>query len=58
MLRMKVQYRSVKRTGPVTAPVERLQKIGQSNVLVDCFMKVLAGRVRENTAGNRGGVES
>ena len=41
--------------GPDTAPPKRLQKIGHSNVLVDCFMKVLAGRIPENTVGNKGG---
>ena len=51
----KVLYRSVKRMGPDTAPTRRLQKVGHSNVLVDCFMKILKGRIPENTAGNRGG---
>ena len=42
--------------GPDTAPARRLQKVGNSNVLVDCFMmKALAGRIPENTAGNKGG---
>ena len=41
--------------GPDTAPVRRLQKVGHSNVLVDCFMRVLSGRIPEDTAGNRGG---
>ena len=51
----KVLYRSVKRVGPDTAPAKRLQKIGRSNVLVDCLMKILSGRVPENTAGIKGG---
>ena len=34
----KVLYRSVKRMGPDTAPARRLQKVCNSNVLVDCFM--------------------
>ena len=34
---------------------KRLQKIGRSNVLVDCLMKILSGRVPENTAGIKGG---
>ena len=50
----KVLYRSVKRMGPDTAPARKLQKVGHSNVLVDCFMKVLKGRIPENTAGSRG----
>ena len=41
--------------GPDTAPARRLQKIGYSNVLVDCFMRELTGRIPENTAGNKGG---
>ena len=48
-------YRSIKRMGPDTAPARRLQKVGHSNVLADCFMRVLTGRVPENTAGNKGG---
>ena len=48
-------YRSVKRMGPDTAPAKRLQKVGRSNVLVDCFMRVLSGRIPENTPGNKGG---
>ena len=28
--------------------------MGNSNVPVDCFMKALAGRIPENTAGNKG----
>ena len=51
----KVLYRSVKRTGPDTAPAKRLQKVGHSNVLVDCFMRVLSGKIPENTPGDRGG---
>ena len=52
----KVLYRSVRRMGPDdTAPTRRLQKVGNSNVLVDCFMKTLMGRTPENTTGNRGG---
>ena len=51
----KVLYRSVRRMGPDTAPAKRLQKVGNSNVLVDCFMKALMGRLPENTAGNKGG---
>ena len=51
----KVRYRSVKRKGPDTAPAKRLQKVGQSNVLVACFMRVLSGRVPENTPGNKDG---
>ena len=51
----KVLYRSVKRMGPDTAPAKRLQKIGRSNVLVDCLMKLLSGKVPENTAGIKGG---
>ena len=51
----KVLYRSVRRMGPDTAPAKRLQKVGHSNVLVDCFMRVLSGRVPKNTAGNKGG---
>ena len=51
----KVLYRSVRRMSPDTAPAKRLQKVGNSNVLVDCFMKALAGRIPENTAGNKGG---
>ena len=51
----KVLYRSVRRMDPDTAPARRLQKVGNSNVLVDCFMKTLMGRTPENTAGNRGG---
>ena len=51
----KVLYRSVRRMGPDTAPARRLQKIGNSNVLVDCFMRSLMGRVPENTVGNKGG---
>ena len=45
--------------GPDTAPAKRLQKVGNSNVLVDldCFMssRALKGRIPENTAGNKGG---
>ena len=48
-------YRSVKRMVPDTAPAKRLQKIGRSNVLVDCLMKLLSGKVPENTAGIKGG---
>ena len=33
----KVLYISVKRMGPDTTPAQRLQKVGHSNVLVDCF---------------------
>ena len=51
----KVLYRSVKRMGPDTALAKRLQKVGHSNVLVDCFMRVLSGRIPGNTAGNKGG---
>ena len=51
----KVLYRSVKRMGPDTAPAKRLQKVGRSNVLVDCFMRVLSGKIPENTPGNKGG---
>ena len=53
----KVLYRSVKRMGPDIAPARRLQKVGHSNVLVDCFVRVLSGRtcIPENTAGNKGG---
>ena len=51
----KVLYRSVKRMGPDTAPAKRLQKVGHSNVLIDCFMRVLSGKIPENTPGNRGG---
>jgi hypothetical protein len=51
----KVLYRSVRRMGPDTAPARRLQKVGNSNVLVDCFMRALKGRIPENTAGNKGG---
>ena len=51
----KVLYRSVKRMGPDTAPAKRLQKIGHSDVLVACFMRVLSGRIPENIAGNKGG---
>jgi hypothetical protein len=40
--------------GPDTAPAKRLQKIGHSNVLVDCLMKLLSGKVPENTAGIKG----
>jgi hypothetical protein len=29
--------------------------VGNSNVLVDCFMKALVGRIPENAAGNKGG---
>ena len=36
---------SMKRMGPDTAPAKRLQKVGYSNVLVDCFMKGLKGRL-------------
>ena len=53
-----VLYRSVKRMGPRgpdTAPAKRLQKVGYSNVLVDCFMNVLKGHIPENTAGKKGG---
>ena len=45
----------MKRTGPDTTLAKRLQRIGHSNVLVDCFMRVLAGRVPENIAGNTEG---
>ena len=41
--------------GPDTAPARRLQKVGNSNVLVDYFMRALKGRIPENTAGNKGG---
>ena len=53
----KALYRSVKRMGSDTAPAKRLQKIGRSNVLVDCLMKILSasGRVPENTDGIKGG---
>ena len=51
----KVLYRSVRRMGPDTTPAKRLQKVGNSNVLVDCFMRALKGRIPENTAGNKGG---
>ena len=51
----RVLYRSVRRMCPDTAPARRLQKVGNSNVLVDRFMKALAGRIPENTIGNRGG---
>ena len=50
-------YRSVKRMGPDTAPARRLQKVSNSNVLVDCFVRTLAGLgcIPENAAGNKGG---
>ena len=51
----KVLYRSVRRMGPDTSPTRRLQKVGNSNVLVDCLMRTLMGRIPENTAGNGGG---
>ena len=41
--------------GPDTAPAKRLEKVGNSNVLVDCFMRALKGRIPENTVGNKGG---
>ena len=50
-----VLYRSVRWMGPDTTPTRRLQKVGNSNVLVDCFMKALTGRIPENTAGSKGG---
>ena len=51
----KVLYRSVRRMGPGTVPTKRLRKVGNSNVLVDCFMRTLMGRIPENTARNIGG---
>ena len=32
---------------PDTAPVQRPGKVGNSNVLVDCFMRTLAGPISE-----------
>ena len=43
----KVLYRSMKRMGPDAAPAQRLRKVGTSNVLVDCFMHILAGSISE-----------
>ena len=48
-------YRSVRRMIPDTASTRTLQKVGNSNVLVDCFMNALTGRIPENIAGNKGG---
>ena len=50
-----VLYRSVRRMGLNTTLARRLQKVGNANVLVDCFMKALTERIPENTAGNKGG---
>ena len=51
----KVLYGSVKGMGPDIAPAKRQQQIGRSHVLVDCIMRMLSGRILENTAGIKGG---
>ena len=46
----KVLYRSVRRMGSETAPGKRLSKLGNHNVLVNCFMATLQGVIQEDTS--------
>ena len=50
----KVLYRSGKRMAPGTAPTKRLQKVGRSSVLADWHMRILNGKIPENTTGVKG----
>ena len=38
----------------ISAPAKRLQKLGHSNVLVDCFINALVEPIPEDTAGGIG----